>query len=76
MQETRRLTLSRDDRMLAGVCGGFGEYFQADPVLIRVIAVLLIVFTGFLPGIIAYLVVWMIMPEPPEVPGQEEPPSS
>jgi phage shock protein PspC (stress-responsive transcriptional regulator) len=45
-----------------GVCGGLGEYFNADPVIVRVIAVLLTIFTGGVPGIIAYFVLALIIP--------------
>lgn len=58
----RRLTKSRDDRMIAGVCGGLAEYFSIDTVLVRVAFVLLGVFGG--GGVIAYIVMMLIMPEP------------
>lgn len=58
----RRLTKSRDDRMIAGVCGGLAEYFSIDAVLVRVAFVLLGVFGG--GGVIAYIVLMLIMPEP------------
>jgi phage shock protein C len=58
-----KLTRSRDDRMLAGVCGGIGEYFNVDSNLIRVIWVIITVFTGFLPGIIVYILLWLILPQ-------------
>ena len=60
MQE-RTLYRSRDDRMLAGVCGGIGEYFALDPTLVRLVFVLLAVFTGI--GVLAYIVLWIVVPE-------------
>jgi phage shock protein C len=45
-----------------GVCGGFGEYFNTDPVIIRVITVLIAFVTGFFPALIAYLIIALIVP--------------
>lgn len=59
--ERRTLYRSRIDRMLAGVCGGLGEYFQLDPTLIRLVFVLLAAFTGV--GVLAYIVLWIVVPE-------------
>jgi phage shock protein C len=49
--------------MIAGVCGGIGEYSGIDPTLIRLILVAL-VFVGF-SGVLAYLVAWVVIPEEP-----------
>lgn len=59
----RRLYRSRHERMLAGVCGGLAEYFDTDPTIVRLVWVLVTVFTGLTPGVIAYLVLWLIVPE-------------
>ncbi len=61
----KRLYRSREDRMLAGVCGGIGAYAGVDPTLVRVGVVVVTVFTGFLPMMIAYAVAWAIVPEEP-----------
>lgn len=50
--------------MLAGVCGGLAEYFNIDPVIVRVIAVILLLPGGF-PGILPYVALWIIVPESP-----------
>jgi phage shock protein C len=60
--EQRRLTRSRTNRIIAGVCGGLGEYFGIDPTIIRIIFVLLAL-PGGAPGILPYLILWVIMPE-------------
>jgi len=60
----KRLYRSRENSIIAGVCGGLGEYFDIDPVLIRIITVILI-FPGGI-GLIAYLVAWIAMPQRPE----------
>jgi phage shock protein C len=61
----KRLYRSRKNRMIAGVCGGLGEYFNIDPTIIRVIAVLLLL-PGGLPGLLPYIVLWIIVPNNPE----------
>ena len=62
----KRLYKSRKDKVISGICGGIGEYFGIDPVLVRVIAVLLFFFGGV--GIIAYIVGIIIIPvEPSEL---------
>jgi len=58
----KQLKRSPSDSMLGGVCGGLGEYFDADPNLIRLIFVVFgIVSSGV--GILVYLALWMILPE-------------
>lgn len=59
----KRLYKSRKDKVISGICGGIGEYFGIDPVLIRVIAVLLFFFGGV--GVIAYIVGMIIIPAEP-----------
>ncbi|MBI4302376.1 MAG: PspC domain-containing protein [Chloroflexi bacterium] len=56
----KRLYRSETERMVAGICGGLAEYFDIDPVLVRLAFVLLAFASGI--GIIAYLVLWLIMP--------------
>ena len=55
--EMKRLYRSRSNRILAGVCGGLGEYLNIDPVIIRILAV---VIPGF--GWFAYLICALIIP--------------
>jgi len=58
---TKRLYRSETDKILGGVCGGIGEYFDIDPVLVRIIVVLLGLGTGGV-AIVAYIVSWIIIP--------------
>jgi phage shock protein C len=58
----RKLIRSRKNRIFLGVCGGLGEYYRIDPVIVRVIAVLITVVSSFLPGIIAYFILALIIP--------------
>lgn len=62
MTRKNRLTRS-DDRVLAGVCGGIADYFDLDPVLIRVAYVLLSLVSAGFPGILLYIILWVVMPE-------------
>lgn len=61
MSEPKKLYRNTQDKVLGGVCSGIGDYFNLDPTLIRLIAVLLIVFSGGL-GIFAYIFAWIIVP--------------
>ena len=62
----RRLMRSSTDNKLAGVCGGLGVYLDADPTIIRLVVILLVIFTGFFPGIVGYLLAWIIVPLAPQ----------
>lgn len=62
MANEKKLTRSADKK-LAGVCGGIAEYFEVDPTLIRVIYVVLTVFTTGFPGLLLYLILMLLMPE-------------
>lgn len=62
---TKRLTRSKNQRALFGLMGGIGEYFDTDPVLIRLLFLFVTIFTGVLPGIFAYLVGVILVPEAP-----------
>lgn len=62
MNEVKRLQRSRRDRSLAGVCGGIAEYFGWDPTLVRVAWIVLTLLGG--SGILLYLILWLVMPEP------------
>jgi len=61
----KRLYRSRNDRVIAGVCAGLGHYFNLDPVLIRVLAVI-VGFMSFGTLVLLYLVLALIMPLEPE----------
>ncbi len=56
----RKLYRSRSDRMLGGVCGGLAKYFDMDPTIVRVIAVLLVFANGV--GIVAYVIMAIVVP--------------
>ena len=56
----RRLTRSATDKRIAGVCGGVGEYFDLDPTLVRVAFVVAALFG---PGLLLYVVLWIVLPK-------------
>lgn len=57
----KRLTRPKSDRMVAGVAAGIAQYFAIDPTLVRLLFVILTLAGG--PGLIAYVVLWIVMPE-------------
>ncbi len=63
MEEKKSLRRSRNNRIIAGVVGGLSEYIGIDPVLGRVLYVLVSVFSAAFPGILVYIVLWLIIPE-------------
>ncbi|MEX0747689.1 MAG: PspC domain-containing protein [Rhodothermales bacterium] len=63
MNTTKKLKRSISNRMMAGVCGGIAEYFNLDPTLVRVAYVVLSLLSAGFPGILVYIVLWVIVPE-------------
>lgn len=61
----KKLYRKRDGAVFAGVLAGLGEYFVVDPVVLRVLFVLLVLITGVVPGVIAYLIAVLIIPPDP-----------
>ena len=61
--EYRKLYRSRKDRMIGGVCGGLAKYFNMDPTIIRLIAVLGLVAVG--GTFLAYIILLIVVPEEP-----------
>jgi phage shock protein C len=55
----------RQDRKIAGVCAGFANHLDLDVTLVRILYVFLTFAAGIVPGIIAYVLAWIIMPEEP-----------
>ena len=61
----KRLYKGRD-KMLAGVCSGFADYFNIDVTIIRVIYAIASLFMAGFPGLIVYIVLAIVMPDPPQ----------
>ena len=62
----RRLMRPRVGRTLAGVCKGLAEYFDLDVTLVRVVWLLIALFTAGFGALIAYIALWIVMPEEPQ----------
>lgn len=62
MTTPKRLTRSKD-KMIAGVLAGIGNYFDIDPTVVRIGYVVLSIASVGFPGLIAYLIMWAIIPE-------------
>ncbi len=58
----RPLRRSRNNRIIAGVIGGLADYFGLDPTLSRVIYVLVSIFSVAFPGILIYILLWILIP--------------
>lgn len=63
-QEKRKMERPRKERVLSGVCAAIANYFGWDPTLVRIVYVLLTVFTAF-SGIVIYFILLLIIPEEP-----------
>ena len=62
--QPKKLRRSLDDKIIAGVCGGLGKYFDVDPLIFRILFVLLTIFGG--SGILLYVILWIVIPEEAE----------
>jgi phage shock protein C len=58
-----KLHRSRRSRMIAGVCGGLAEWLGWDPTLVRLLYVVVSVLSVAFPGILVYILLWILMPE-------------
>ncbi len=63
-ENARRLYRSRTQRMIGGVCGGLGEYFDIDPTIVRLLFVVTALAGG--PGLLAYIIMLIVVPNEPE----------
>jgi len=61
---TKRIYRSNVDKKIAGVCGGFAEYFDIDSTIIRVLWLIFLIIGG--TGLLAYLICWLVIPKKPE----------
>lgn len=60
---SRPLRRSRTNRQIAGVVGGLAEYFRIDPTLLRVIYVVGSIVSAAFPGLLVYILLWLLIPE-------------
>jgi phage shock protein C len=62
----KRLMRPRANRKIAGVCAGLAEYFDLDVTLVRVLWLVITIFSAIVFGIVGYIVAWIVMPEEPQ----------
>ena len=58
----KKLSRSEENKMISGVCAGFGDYFDIDTTLVRLIFVALALMTAIFPMLIFYVVAWIVVP--------------
>jgi len=63
-EKVKRLYRSGKERIIGGVCGGLGEYFNVDPTLVRLLWVFFILAAG--TGLLAYIIAWIVIPRNPK----------
>lgn len=61
MTNDKKLRRSSENKMIAGVAAGVGEFFDIDPTVVRIVWALMVVFAGF--GLFLYLIMWIVVPE-------------
>jgi phage shock protein C len=64
-QAPKKLIRSRADRKIAGFCAGLGHYLDLDITLVRLVFVLVTLMAGVLPGVVVYVLAWIVVPEEP-----------
>lgn len=66
MAQIKKLYRSSENKTIAGIVGGVGEYFEIDPILLRLIWLVITIMSGILPAIIVYLIAILIVPKKSE----------
>lgn len=59
----KALEREEEKAIVAGVLAGLAEYFEQDPVLFRILAIVFLILTGIFPGLLIYLAAWIVMPK-------------
>ncbi len=58
----KKVARNNKNALVAGVVSGLADYFEQDPILFRLIAVAMLILTGVFPGLLLYLIAWIMMP--------------
>lgn len=58
----KKFRRSRRNQMIGGVCAGLGDFFNLDPTLVRISYVLLSILSVGFPGVLVYIIMWIIVP--------------
>ena len=62
MSNDKKLRRSSSDKVVAGVCGGLADWLGWDVSLVRILYVLISVFSAAFPGVLVYIILWIVMP--------------
>jgi phage shock protein PspC (stress-responsive transcriptional regulator) len=62
--KAKKFYRSRNNRVIAGICNSLAEYFNIDPIIVRLITLILVLSVG--AGLIAYIIAWIVVPEEPD----------
>lgn len=62
----KKIYRSKSQRMISGVCGGIAHYFNIDPTIVRLVWVLVSIFSTVIPGLIIYLICVIVIPDEPD----------
>lgn len=63
MATQKKVYREEEAAVVAGVVAGLAKYFSQDPVLFRVVAVFLLIISGFFPGLLLYVLAWLLIPK-------------
>lgn len=63
---SKKLSRSRNNKIIGGVCAGIAAYLGWDPLKVRILYVLISILSAAFPGILVYIILWFIMPEEKE----------
>ncbi|MSS84139.1 PspC domain-containing protein [Actinomycetaceae bacterium WB03_NA08] len=72
----KKLVRDTQNKVFGGVCSGIANYFGIDPTLVRILTVIIAVFTAVFPTFLVYLVFWAVIPADVSVYGQPQPPQN
>lgn len=59
----KKLYKSKKNKFFGGVVGGIGEYFNVDPTILRLVWLFILIFTGIFPGVLAYILACIVIPD-------------
>ncbi len=62
----KKLYKSKENKVFSGIIGGLGEYFNVDPVILRLLWIVIVISTGIFPGILAYIIAIWVVPKNPK----------
>jgi len=68
MADGKRVLRKSSNRMIAGVCGGIADWLGWDPTLVRILYVLVSILSVAFPGILVYILLWIVMPKSDSAP--------